>query len=274
MAKNVLSHLLISLLLFCSSCTVSPTYSRNEITDVVQQMCKEEFDMDVHAWDMGKTLWIYAPVDNILTEENKVDPDALTAIRRVFLSLRRVILSMNTPPDFYVFVVSEVKGKGMDIYYMGFVPDVVKLQLGMISISQYQEREVFFEIPNEEALGDLTGEHIAKFDITMGEFISYLIRQYILRAFVTQDIIDYIEINELETYYYNGKLGVTFDIQIKSDKPLPLDLKIPNPFDTAVAAVKKFLKIYKFDKVYEIEINDTFLNKKRSYSKAALFDKE
>ena len=77
----------------------------------------------------------------------------------------------------------------------------------------------------------------------------------------------------MDTYYYNGKLGVTFDIQIKSDVKLPADVEIPDPFDTAVAAVKKFLKIYDFSDVYEIEINDTFSGKKRSYSKAALFDK-
>ena len=273
MAKNVLSPLLISILLLSSSCSVSPTYSRSEIAGVVQKMCKEEFDMDVQAWDMGKTLWIYAPVDNLLTEEIKLDPEAIITIRRVFLSLRRIILSMGTPPDFYAFVVSEVKGKGMDLYYIGFVPDIVKFQLGMISIAQMQEREVFIDIANEEALGDLTGEHIAKFDLTMGEFIAYLVRQELLRTFTAKDILPLVEINDIDTYYYNGKLGVMFDIQIKNDAEKPAELEIPNPFDTAVDAVKKFLKIYSFKDVYEIEINDTFLGKKRSYSKAALFDK-
>ena len=236
-------------------------------------MCGEEFDMDVHAWDMGKTLWIYAPVDNLITEENKLDPDAIKTIRRVFLSLRRIILSMGTPPDFYAFVVSQVKEKGMDLYYIGFVPDIVKFQMGMISLAQMQEREVFIDIENEEALDDLTGEHVAKFDLTMGDFIAYLVRQSLLRTFVVKDILDYIDIKDMDTYYYNGKLGVTFDIQIKSDVKLPADVEIPDPFDAAVAAVKKFLKIYDFSDVYEIEINDTFSGKKRSYSKASLFDK-
>jgi len=269
MAKNVPRLILCSLLLFCVSCSsVSPTYSRQEIDNVIKNICKEEFQLDVSTWDTGATVWIYAPFKKLLGEDQRIDETIGENFRQIFLTLRRAILSMDKPPNFYVFIASDIENKGMDLYYMGFIPDLVKLQLSLISLEDWRQREVFIYFPNEEALGDEDGTHITKFDITMGDFISFLVRQHILNTYGIQEMQEVVKLNKLDATYYNGKLSIMFDIEL-TDK----EKELPNPFEEAKKATTKYLKIYKsLEEITEVEIHDLRTDSKRFYTKKALLE--
>ncbi len=268
MAKNVPRLILCSFLLFCVSCSsVSPTYSRQEIDNVIKNICKEEFQLDVSTWDAGDTIWIYAPFKKLLGDDMRYDEAAGDNIRRIFQTLRRAILSMDKPPKFYAFVASDIEEKGMDLYYMGFIPDLVKLQLSLISLQDWREREVFIYCPNEEALGDAKGEHVTKFDMTMGDFVSFLVRQHILNTYGTKEMQEVATINKLDAQYYEGKILVMFDIELKAED-------LPNPFEEAKKAIIKYLKIYEsFDDITEAEMHDLRNDRKRFYTKHALLEK-
>lgn len=269
MVKSVRKILLFSIpIIFLLSCSISPTYSRKDIDKVIKNICKEEFDLDVGAWGVGDTTWIYAHFEKLLDENNQFDKAVTENIRKIFLSLRRVILSIEKPPKFYCFVASDIKEMGADLYYIGFIPDMIKLQMNLISLNESQEREVFFNFLNPQAIGDNEGKHIQKYDITMGEFISYLVKQSIERKFTAPEVKDNFQVNDLRAYYLNGKLGIIFDIMIKEYKE-----GLPEPFEEAKKAVKKFLKIYDSSgDIVEIEIFDTFNKKRRFYSRGALFE--
>ncbi|MBM3254874.1 MAG: hypothetical protein FJZ08_01050 [Candidatus Omnitrophica bacterium] len=68
----VLSSLCALLLLFtgCSSST-SPTYFTKDIAVAIQNICKNEYDVDVETKLVGQTLWIYLPVENMFTKSDK-----------------------------------------------------------------------------------------------------------------------------------------------------------------------------------------------------------
>ncbi|PIQ89034.1 MAG: hypothetical protein COV72_05170 [Candidatus Omnitrophica bacterium CG11_big_fil_rev_8_21_14_0_20_42_13] len=66
-ALNSLTCLLLACLCGCSSSTTS-TFSRQNITQSIQDICKEEYALDIKAKLAGDTLWIYIPVEDILTE--------------------------------------------------------------------------------------------------------------------------------------------------------------------------------------------------------------
>jgi hypothetical protein len=271
MVKNVLLTALFSILilLYCS-CSVSPTYSRKDIESVITKICKEEFNIEVKVWEKGDTIWIYAPFDKILGEDNQLDKKVSEGMRRIFLSLRRVILSMDTPPKFYAFVVSDIKTIGADLYYIDFIPDMIKFNMEFISINEMQEREVFFNSLNPQALGDKEGKHISTYEITMGEFIAYLIKQKMERTFTSPEVKDNFKINESRTNYYHGRIEITFDIMVQKYKE-----GLPYPFDEAVNITKKFLKIYEFpEDIKEIEIKDTFNKKNRFYTKRSLMEEK
>lgn len=260
MGKSARKVLFFNLfLIFFLSCSTSPTYSRKEVDEIIEGICQKEYNLNVRAWDIDDTIWIYAPFE--YWDENVIEN-----IRRIFLSLRRVILSMDKPPKFYCFVASDIKETGVDVYYMGFVPDMIKLMMEQISLGEFQEREVFINELNPRAIGDKEGNHISKYNITMGEFISYLVWQSMQKKFTAVEVQNNFQIDKLETNYYNGKLYITFDIKVKEFKKGLL-----NPFEEAKKIVEKFLKIYSFfEDIIEVEIDDTF--NKRFYSKEALFD--
>jgi hypothetical protein len=255
----------ISFIIF-TSCSTSPTYQRKDIEKVIKNICKEEFNLEVNVWEVGDTLWIYSPFEKILDENRQINKDISEDMRRIFLSLRRVILSIDKPPKFYCLIFSDIKEIGLDLYYIGFIPDLVKFEMNFISIRDMQEREVFLPLPNHKALGDKEGKHLLKYDITMEEFISYLVKQQIERKFTAPEIKDNFKINDLRTYYYQGTLGVIFDIAIKEGGE-----KILYPFKEIKEIIKKYLNIYSsWENIVSIEINDTLNKKRRFYTKKAI----
>ena len=66
------SLIIISLFLFygCSSST-SPSFSREDINQTIQDICKKEFNIDLTSKLTGQTLWVYFPVEDILVESTE-----------------------------------------------------------------------------------------------------------------------------------------------------------------------------------------------------------
>ena len=245
----------------------SPTFSREDIEKIIKDICKKEFDIDAKVTEVGDTIWIYAPFEKVLNQENKFDEEVLGKVRHIFLSMNRAFLSMDKPPRFYCFVISDIKSIGADWYFIGFFYDMRKLQTNFISLGEAHEREVILNFFNPQALGDTQGTHIVKYDITMGEFIALLIKRDIEKAFTADAIKDKVTINDIRTYCDNEKLGIQFNIVIKQ-----YDSNIENPFDVAKKSAKKFLKIYEdFHKITEIEIIDSASKKSRVFTKRALY---
>jgi len=271
MAKNALKNLIVSLLsIVLVSCSVAPTFSRKDIEKTIERMCQDEFNISITAFSIGETIWIYAPFNNLVNEDGTLNKKVQGKIHNIFLSLERTVLSMDKPPQFFVFVASNIRNKGIDIYQTGFVPDIVKSVLQSISQKDFQRRIVFLPIKNPDALGDLKGYHIAMDDITMGDFITYLVLQKITRTFYDKKIKKYVNIRLIDGNYIGGKSTIITDIE-----PINKKVNIPNTFDTAKEAMIHYLKIYKefSPKIYSIEIKDKYTDKNRFYSIKSLLEK-
>lgn len=268
MAKNAVRIIFFSILLiFFSSCDISPTYSRKNIENIIADICKKEFNLDVKVWGIGDTVWIYIPLENLIGSDNQIDKNVLEKMRLVNLSLERAILSMDKPPKFYSFVVSDIKN-GIDAYSVGFIPDMIKARIDLISRNDMAERGVFLIFNNAKALGDSQGEHVIKYDMSMGEFISYLIKQDMEKKFNAKEIQDYIKVNDLRTKYYKGRLEIDFDIMIKKYTE-----KLLYPFDEALSITKRVLGAYDYpSEITEVTINDVLNKKSRLYTRRALIE--
>jgi len=263
--KHLLFSFLITLLLSCAT-DIQPTYSRKDIKSIISNICKKEFNIEVKVWESGDTIWIYAPFTSVLDEKRQISKTIQTHIRRIFLSINRVILSMDKAPKFYAFVFSDTQDIGFDVYYIGFAYDLLKFELNNISLGQMQERQAILQLLNPQALGDTEGNHINKYDITLGEFVSYLIKQSIEKTFSAPEVKDNFKINELRANFANGKLEITFDIMVQKYRE-----GLAYPFDEITAITKKFLKVYDYPKdLLEVEIKDNFNKKTRLYSRQAL----
>jgi len=279
MAKSGQKILVLSILcFFLVSCHISPTYSRKDISKAIKKICQEEFSLNVGVWDVGDTVWVYAPLKLLredgqwnMNEDNTWNEEVTKDIRNISSSLTRVFLSIDRPPKFYCLVISNIEGVGIDWYNIVFVPDELKYtmeqySIGYVSSYEMLTRRVSLPVENPEALGDTEGKHISRYDISMGEFVSYLVRQSLERIFSFGEFKDNFKVNSLKTYYYRGKLGVIFDIVI--EKYIE---DLPNPFEEAKQTIKKFLTTYgSLLDVVEIEIVDTLNDKSSIFSRKAL----
>ncbi|UCD15767.1 MAG: hypothetical protein JSV34_01595 [Candidatus Omnitrophota bacterium] len=268
MVKNGLKAALVSLsLVLTLSCTIAPTYSRRDIDKSIKKICEEEFNINVKSWLVQDTIWVYAPFKKVFDDNFSWEKETLENVRKIFLALSRVLLSMDERPSFFIFVVSDVEKSGSDLYYIGFIPDMMKMQKLFISLGQWQEREVIMSFLNPQALGDYQGYHIKKYNLTMGEFISYLINQNVRKYFTAPQTKDVFQINNLKTGYANGKLSILLDISVIKDDATGL----ADPLRVTKETAGKLLKIYSdFDEISEIEIIDAVNNRQHSYSKKEL----
>ncbi|MDD5246508.1 MAG: hypothetical protein PHS09_03845 [Candidatus Omnitrophica bacterium] len=69
--RTALSLLALLPLFFGCSSSTSPTYLRENIPQAVKDICKNEYKVDVHVKLIGKTLWVYLPLENLFEENDK-----------------------------------------------------------------------------------------------------------------------------------------------------------------------------------------------------------
>ncbi|MDD5595963.1 MAG: hypothetical protein PHY94_06975 [Candidatus Omnitrophica bacterium] len=132
LARAALSLLFISFVISGCSYSTAPTYSKADIPKAIADICKKEYKLDLIIKQVGSTLWIYMPVDQLLekspqkftekftilsddvqyknktfelaynikphpdkekTNEYKYSKDALEKVNNVWMVVRRVIFS-------------------------------------------------------------------------------------------------------------------------------------------------------------------------------------
>ncbi len=67
----LLNILLISCLIAGCTSSTTPTYRKEDITTSIQDICKNEYKMDVKAYLAGDTLWVYLPVEDLIEKSKK-----------------------------------------------------------------------------------------------------------------------------------------------------------------------------------------------------------
>ena len=65
-----LNILFVLLICGCTSST-SPSYLKETLTQKIQDICKEEYQLNVTATIVGSTLWVYFPVEDLLEKTDK-----------------------------------------------------------------------------------------------------------------------------------------------------------------------------------------------------------
>jgi len=64
---------LIPLVLFLSACTSSttPTFLKEDVSKAVKEICKKEYQLDITTNLVGRTFWVYLPLENIIAKSAK-----------------------------------------------------------------------------------------------------------------------------------------------------------------------------------------------------------
>ncbi|MFA5096597.1 MAG: hypothetical protein WC478_04570, partial [Candidatus Omnitrophota bacterium] len=171
--------LLSAIALFLSGCSgnIEPTYKEKDIPYLIKNICKEEYGLDVTAQRTSRTIWIYAPLNKILSKdygvkEDKIfDEEVLEKMRNIIGTIGRVLISSDNTPDFFVFLASDIV-LGIDYTMIGSVLDIKKSYADFIPWTEANRRFVnrFKAVP--EAIGDTTGFHFIPYNIKMEDFLA------------------------------------------------------------------------------------------------------
>jgi tetratricopeptide (TPR) repeat protein len=271
--SNTFPVLILALTLLLCSCSIPPTYSRKNLEEIIQNICQKEFSLEVRVWDVGETIWVYAPL-KLITEEGKLDYDEQKErlgdelsrdIGRISSALNRVLLSLDEPPNFYCFIKSNIEKIGVDWYTVVFLPDerVYTGQIyaaGRISPQQVNQRIVSFTLENYQALDDTEGKHIQPYDLSMEEFVAMLFEQNLGKEYLKEEVKDNFRVNEIAADYHLGSLEIDIDIEVKN-------LKSPKvlPLEKSEEIIQELLKAYSsFTNITTVKITDLPNKKSRT----------
>lgn len=229
MVKNALKKSLVSLLcLSLISCAIPSGYSRQEIAAIIKETYKKEFGLDVSAWMADDTLWLYAPLKLFDKDgqplgqgTTQLDQELNDNQRRIISTLTRIFLNMDKPPHFYVVVIADTGGSGLDHYIISFVPDRIKFDRLSISRGDYLSRIVHFYIFDPRGLLKAKGEHLNLYDLGIQEFIALLIEKDINLEFLSEEAKEVFVFNSLEIDYNAEGFTVAYDIQANPPRRSP-----------------------------------------------------
>ena len=71
LVKTVLK--ILPCILFLSACnsSVAPSFLKEDIAPAVKNICKKEYQLDISTKISGSTLWVYMPLENIISKPDK-----------------------------------------------------------------------------------------------------------------------------------------------------------------------------------------------------------
>lgn len=117
-----------------------PTYPKERLKESIIKICKKEYNLDVKAETIGKTIAIYAPIENLIDFTFAITAKASEEINDVILSVSRVALSTDAKFEFYCIIARDVRLPEVQIIIIKSVDDVKKFLLNDISRSEYGKR--------------------------------------------------------------------------------------------------------------------------------------
>ena len=132
-----------------------PTYKDADIGLSIVKTCQKEYNTYVKVKRIGRTLGIYLPVNGLFESAVKVKgqasvedilggikftKEAIDKMDNVSLALSRAALSTDANVDFYVMIVADTKGSGLEIIITRYGKDMKRLILGDLSRGDYVQR--------------------------------------------------------------------------------------------------------------------------------------
>lgn len=103
---------IIPLVLFLSACSssTSPSFLKEDVPQAVQDICKKEYELDISSRLVGSTLWIYLPLEGIISKPEK--PEKYT--ERFLLDDKKNLLEGRVLNVNYLVRLTEEKEKDQE----------------------------------------------------------------------------------------------------------------------------------------------------------------
>jgi len=247
---------------------LAPTFKEEDIPELVKQICKDEYKLDVITERTETTLWIYVPLSKILdkdygVKEGKILDEGMTdKLRNILSTIGRVVLSSNKTPEFFALWASDIN-IGLDYIIMGNVLDIKKAYAESLPFTELNKRYVMKFNVNPEAIQDTTGRHLKPYNITLPDFLTQQMVQRMSVQFQEEALKKYFKVEKVDGIFNNNVFILEYSIKplAKPDKTIDVMKEILN-------TVTYCIKIYEFQDFSWVEINDLVTQDKIVLNKA------
>jgi len=255
---------------FLISCSLSyePTYKQADIPHQIEKICQEEYNLKVITKSSYNTLWIYAPLPRIIhkdfgiDKEKFLDEEVIDKLRNILITVGRVFLSAENPPEFYGLVASDIN-IGIDYTLIGNTLDIKKSYAGFIPWNEANRRYVIKVELNPNALGDQNGKHLNPYDIKMEDFLAQQISQRIAMRFQDEELKKYFQIEKINGNFSEDTFSFEYAIKRLADSKIKIE-------DEIIKIISYVLNSYEFDRFLMVEIKDLNSQSKIVFSKAKI----
>ncbi|MDI6758304.1 MAG: hypothetical protein QMD94_01320 [Candidatus Omnitrophota bacterium] len=272
--------ILIVSMFFCGcSSSISPTYLKETAALAIQDICKNEYNIKVKTKTTGSTLWIYMPVENIISKPDKPEKSKeCFAIKKNTGEFKYDVLNFN--------------------YYIESIPETEKLQEISFNKNAMEKVNHVFRVISRVILSmDRTKKEPEFFcfivadtqtGILLKQTFYYLDIKKVIYQFISQTEFQHRNIQDSEMAFQaiDNKEGLNLNyrditmkefivnqirhrIQLKFQKPeigknADIDKEI-------IKIIANTIKIYDFKDFSSVELNNLLTNERTSLNSVAIF---
>lgn len=237
---------------------IEPTYKEENMPDIVKQICRDEYALDVTTTRTENTLWIYAPISKMIHKEYGIkedklfDDEMLTKLRNVLTVIGRVLVSADKTPEFFALVAADVN-LGLEYMLVGTALDIKKSYAASIPWTEANRRFVVKLKLVPEAVGDLAGTHLNTYDIKLPDFLADQIAQRINAHFQEENLKKYFKVQSLGGRYSGSRFIIDYTIEqiMQPDKEIDVRKEV-------LGIVAYCISTYEFKDFSEIQLIDAF----------------
>ncbi len=127
--------------LYLAGC--GPTYPKENLEQSVVDVCKKEYNIDIKAQVVGRTLAVYIPLPRLINLAFGIDDETMDKIQNVVLTASRVVLSTDAGIQFYCVIAQDIRMPELQLVIINYVEDLKRRLLMDVSRGEYMKRTIW-----------------------------------------------------------------------------------------------------------------------------------
>jgi hypothetical protein len=254
-------------LLCLPGCGPKFTYPADQVPRSIEDICLKEYQMEVRARVVGKTVGALIYLESLTDEKGQVPKEVHEAMGKILQVVTRVALSTDLPIDFCTVVLRDRK-QGNELVVTRSLDDIRRAHADAIGIEESINRTLFGQARQDEPLA--AGETFELEEMTKEKFLAEQMVQR-MRFHFSKDAKGELSLQNFVLVDGNfevkdGRREFHFAvIALKADDPRQLVLDI-------FKVVNGVLKGYQFTGYDVIEIQDYMNRQKLVVGRQAILD--
>ena len=235
----------------------SPTYRRDQLVQVIQQICATDYHLTVSARETGQTIAVHLHHEGILEQHGNqigLSPSANEVLGNLIEGIHRVILSTDAPINFYIVLVSDATVPGAYLTLIRYVEDVRRANANMLPPTEFFSRTIFdLKFVGGPSIGL---DQLALNDIQFEQFLSWQLAKRI-QAHLTEQLqrhgIPLAEVGPCVGEFRDGEFAFTLSVTPRPGLPVD-DVLIQQVFQDATSVIAQVVSGYRFNNFEAIRL--------------------